>query len=197
MCVRQLWQACWSFSGYKPQGPVLPHPFIRCSRVSEWVSFMYNRGDLERLFFLCASGQVSKWLGSFRHIPPYCMLLHQEWGGVPSILCLCFSCPSLCGPCKWKRAGTLSRVGSTRKHHNLDSPSTFKAQVKHILGTLALPKPPLWFVQIKLHKRFSFSPQFFRRNCSICRCWFLVSIEGDEFRVFLCCHFCTGTLNRS
>lgn len=91
VCVRQLWQACWSFSGYKPQGPVLPHPFIRCSRVNEWVSFMYNLGDLEWLFFLCASGQVSKWLGSFRHIPPYCMLLHQEWGGVPSILCLSVS----------------------------------------------------------------------------------------------------------
>ena len=141
---------------------------------------------------------MTKWLGSFSHIPPYCMLLHQEWGGVPSILCLSVSPAHLYVVPVNGRGLELSPGLEAPESTIFWIPSpTFKAQVKHILSTLALPKPPLWFAQIKLHKRFLFSPQFFRRNCSICRCWFLVSTEGHKFRVFLCCHFCTRTHNRS
>lgn len=47
----------------------------------------------------------------------------------------------------------------------------------------------MWFLCCLLWRSCSIRPQFFfRKNCSMCRWRFNVSVEGDNCRVFQCCH---------
>ena len=65
----------------------------------------------------------------------------------------------------------------------------------HVEGGIPLDSMPLsilpismWHFYCQWCRSYSVSPQFsFRRDCSICRCRFGVSV-GGEFRAFLCHH---------
>lgn len=46
----------------------------------------------------------------------------------------------------------------------------------------------LWSLFPLLCRSCLLSPQFFRRNCFVCRCTFCVYMRGDKFRLFLCCY---------
>lgn len=53
---------------------------------------------------------------------------------------------------------------------------------------LSLLPVAVWSLYPLLCRSYSVNPQFFRKNCFICRYRFAVSLERCEFRVFLCYH---------
>lgn len=123
-----------------------------------------------------------------------CVSLAWVWGEQPKA-----HCGGLAARLEHLNCITAHAVCVEREHKHWYSLAPPIPQSSHrAWKVLMIPQPSLCSLSLfhVLCTSCSINPQsFFRRNCSICGCIFGVFMGGCEFRVILCQHLRTLSLN--